>query len=410
MMTNGQVLGWAACAALLLTSLGCDGPSATFRRYETFAAKASDGDFPEAKWRGVDEALAGLYGTPDDPQLPAVEGIEQLMSLGNLQLAAGPVKSDEHGTAYGLYREHCAHCHGVTGDGNGPTAAFLNPYPRDYRRGIFKFKSTPAENRPTHGDLKQIIVNGIPGTAMPSFKLLLDSEVEALTEYVKYLSIRGETERKLIALAVDSDDEKLVDVKDAAKMKEQAAEVLNQVNDVVAGWVSAPTTVPEVTPRPEMSAEELTASVQRGRNLFYGAVANCVKCHGDSALGDGQTDSVDKWTEEFVDPTKINDKNDLAKAERKYEALGMLKLRTIRPRNLRMGIFRGGLRPIDIHLRIRHGIAGSPMPGMNLVTEKSSKALTESDVWDLVNYVQQLPYEPASEPAIAELTDLRERM
>ena len=29
-----------------------------------------------------------------------------------------------------LYREHCAHCHGISGDGVGPTAVFLNPYPR----------------------------------------------------------------------------------------------------------------------------------------------------------------------------------------------------------------------------------------------------------------------------------------
>src|SRR5262245_2338944 len=34
-----------------------------------------------------------------------------------------------------LYMQHCIHCHGVTGDGNGPTAKFLNPRPRDYRLG-----------------------------------------------------------------------------------------------------------------------------------------------------------------------------------------------------------------------------------------------------------------------------------
>ena len=90
----------------------------------------------------VDELLTASFGTPDDPIVPAVEGAE-LLDLHKLKMAAGPVGSDEDGSPRGLYREHCAHCHGITGDGNGPTAAFLNPYPRDYRPGKFKFKSTP---------------------------------------------------------------------------------------------------------------------------------------------------------------------------------------------------------------------------------------------------------------------------
>ncbi len=36
------------------------------------------------------------------------------------------------------------------------------------------------------------------GTAMPSFKLLPQSEIEALVEYVEYLSLRGQTEIALI--------------------------------------------------------------------------------------------------------------------------------------------------------------------------------------------------------------------
>src|SRR5579871_3796418 len=41
-----------------------------------------------------------------------------------------------------LYMRHCLHCHGVSGDGDGPTAQYLNPRPRDYRQGVFKFTST----------------------------------------------------------------------------------------------------------------------------------------------------------------------------------------------------------------------------------------------------------------------------
>ena len=75
----------------------------------------------------------------------------------------------------------------------GPTAAFLNPYPRDYRMGKFKFKVTAEANKPTHYDLQHILINGIPGTSMPSFRLLPDQDREALIEYVKYLAVRGET-------------------------------------------------------------------------------------------------------------------------------------------------------------------------------------------------------------------------
>ena len=76
----------------------------------------------------------------------------------------------------------------------GPTTAFLNPYPRDYRRGIFKFKGTVREDRPTTEDLLRTLTDGLQGSAMPSFKLLPQVDREALVEYVKYLSMRGEVE------------------------------------------------------------------------------------------------------------------------------------------------------------------------------------------------------------------------
>src|SRR5687768_18182134 len=151
-----------------------------------------------------------MFGTPDEPAIPVLTGagaealdavdLTPLFDLPRLKLAAGPVGSDELGNARGLYREHCAHCHGITGDGYGPTATFLNPYPRDYRPGKYKFKSTPVGSKPTHEDLTKIVYDGIPGTAMPSFKLLPADELDALVHYVKYLSIRGETERTLLTL------------------------------------------------------------------------------------------------------------------------------------------------------------------------------------------------------------------
>ena len=83
----------------------------------------------------INDALTALFGTPDDPYVLPQTGLDER----KIELAAGPVWSDhESGEQGGLYRQHCVHCHGITGDGMGPTAPFLNPYPRDYRPGVFK--------------------------------------------------------------------------------------------------------------------------------------------------------------------------------------------------------------------------------------------------------------------------------
>lgn len=143
----------------------------------------------------VANVLAAMFGTPPAPNLPLPEsGLNQQ----RLTLAAGAAWSDKEGVDRGLYRKHCVHCHGINGDGRGPTARFLNPYPRDYRQGVFKFKTTYNPAKTTDADLRRVLNNGVPGTSMPSFSLLTESELDSrLLEYVKHLLIRGEMETKL---------------------------------------------------------------------------------------------------------------------------------------------------------------------------------------------------------------------
>src|SRR5262249_57398339 len=112
--------------------------------------------------------LEAMFGTPDKPFVLPDAGLDAK----KLAVAAGPVRSDEFGRETGLYRRHCGHCHGTTGDGLGPTAMTLNPYPRDYRQGRFKFKSTELPAKPTEHDLELVLRRGVQGTAMPSFDLL----------------------------------------------------------------------------------------------------------------------------------------------------------------------------------------------------------------------------------------------
>src|SRR5207253_3229426 len=107
---------------------------------------------------------------------------------------------------------HCLHCHGVTGNGRGPTARWVNPHPRDYRQGRFKFQSVDqAEERgtvlkPRREDLLQTLMEGLEGTAMPSFRVLSQKDLNALVSYVIHLSIRGEAEYVAIKTALTEGD------------------------------------------------------------------------------------------------------------------------------------------------------------------------------------------------------------
>ena len=153
----------------------------------------------------TDWAVERLFGTPDDPKIPEVEDEEvaNLVSMEHLHRAAGPiVPQGETAELGGLYRKHCATCHGVTGNGRGPTGAILNPYPRDYRMGIFKFKSTTRGAKPTREDLARSIREGIAGTAMVRIPELSEDDVQALVDYVIYLSWRGQVERQMIDAAM----------------------------------------------------------------------------------------------------------------------------------------------------------------------------------------------------------------
>ena len=399
----------------------------------------------------ISDVLLALFGTPDQPDPADLDpfrndkssklydekgtrpGLLQMagFNLDKLEVSAGRVH-EKNGRQFGLYRLHCAHCHGITGDGAGPTAVFLNPYPRDYRQGKFKFKSTAAAEKPTHADLMRILTEGIPGTAMPSFRVLPENEREALVEYVEYLSVRGQTEIKLIEFAAGGQalpaaSALVANLPDKEGNASDATDE-NVLASILQSWrtadkhIVAPVQPPEgfvnwVTyvpknlrdggsPAPELSSDENArreASLKRGRELFYSDVASCYKCHGDSQLGDGQTTDYDYW---FTWRKELDQKPaaEREKAIAEFMALGALPPRTIHPRDLRSGVYRGGRRPLDIYRRITSGINGAPMPGVK-PTEATpdapvdpAKAATAEDLWHLVHYVLSLPYEPLSQP------------
>src|SRR5690606_24150636 len=174
----------------LIALAGCQPPEAQFSFNQLYLERQEQetgSEFAPQQVMAVVNAVTALFGTPDAPHMEPVEGIDEVLNLKNLIIAAGPIKSDNYGKGEGLYRQHCVHCYGITGIGRRPTAAFLSPYPRDFALGTFKFNSTVVGIQPMTDDLRLIIEEGIDGTAMPSFNLLPEGEVEALIDYVKYL-------------------------------------------------------------------------------------------------------------------------------------------------------------------------------------------------------------------------------
>src|SRR5262245_29079314 len=94
-----------------------------------------------------------------------------------------------------VYERRCVGCHGPKGDGNGPVAAFLDPRPRDFRLGAFKFRTTPSGSLPTDGDLFRTLTRGVRYTAMPTWHELPEKDRLAVISYVKTFSPRWKDEK-----------------------------------------------------------------------------------------------------------------------------------------------------------------------------------------------------------------------
>src|SRR4051812_37606421 len=85
-----------------------------------------------------------------------------------------------------VFDARCVECHGTTGRGDGPAAAFLTPKPRDFSTGRFKIRSTETGSVPTDDDLIQSVSRGLYGSAMPGWERILPAEdIRAVVDYIK---------------------------------------------------------------------------------------------------------------------------------------------------------------------------------------------------------------------------------
>jgi len=234
-----------------------------------------------------------------------------------------------------LYAHHCLRCHGASGDGKGTMAVFMRPRPRDYRRGVFKFTTTPYGYKPRRADLLRTVKRGVPGTSMPSFRLLADDDLDMLIDYVLVLTHRGELETELSLEADASGD--------------LSAEFPNEaVKTVMEKWETAKgAEVQPRTPMPMFTAD----NVKKGREAFL--TKGCSKCHGEDGRG-------------------------LTRDNAFTDAWGF----QTRAADLTSGMLRGGSEPTDVYRRIFSGINGTPMP--SFATSLSQEPQT---MWNLVSYV-----------------------
>ena len=218
-----------------------------------------------------------------------------------------------------LYDTSCANCHGTDGRGHGPAADALNPQPRDFTRGTYKFRSTASGSIPTDEDLYRAIAAGLPGTSMPAWKgLLSEAQLRALVVYVKQFSPRFSKESPSPIAATRA-------------------------------VASSP------------------ASIEKGR-AAYETLA-CGACHGDGGAG--------------VDAAALGLKDDWG--------------HDVQAPNLtEPWSFRGGRTAVDIYVRLKSGINGTPMPSF-------ADTAKDEDLWNVANYVVSIARRPVWEMTADEL-------
>ncbi len=324
------------------------------------------------------DAETGQLSVTSIPRLAS--GTEGALSEGDTFVIVG--EKLQNGRKH--YMRHCMHCHGVTGDGNGKTAPYLNPRPRDYRLGIFKFTSTKATSKARRDDLKRIVKKGIPGTYMPSFVLLDAAELDAIIEYIRWLALRGELENQIAGqMEVDFSKKRLEGDEDKTEIDEELDEFISEdlselfielADDLGDSWTAPEKDDSLLLPQlartdPHVDHE----SIARGKKLFLGAKVKCLSCHGPTGRGNGPSN---------------DDYNNIPGTQTKADKPGLFDQwgNVIKPRDLTSGIYRGGRRPIDIYRRIAGGIKGTPM-------QSFGKTLKDNEIWDLVNYVMYIPFE-----------------
>jgi len=118
----------------------------------------------------------------------------------------GNLTGDAH-AATEPYRRYCVVCHGELGDGNGESAQWLDPKPRDFTLGVFKCRSTPTGTLPTDQDLFDTIARGLDRSNMPPWNTFPAQMRADLVAWIKHYSPRWQTEKHGDAIVIPPEPE-----------------------------------------------------------------------------------------------------------------------------------------------------------------------------------------------------------
>jgi mono/diheme cytochrome c family protein len=302
---------------------------------------------PAVARNAIDQFLKDTFGTPAASLLATRDGAGSAVD----RLGLTPEALGEGGR---LFRYHCLKCHNLPGDGRGPAGLYVMPYPRDFRRGMFKFTTTLEGQKPRRGDLMRTLNDGLRGTAMPSFSLVPEHERDLLARYVTFLSIRGQVEYETYAAVL------------ADPTTDVPVHASGRVQAVLAEWEKAETApaLPAPPDDGEPGSAQYAASVKRGYDLFIRKADNsCISCHEDFGR----------------------------KPVLRYDVWGTVA----KPANLASTTptYKGGSRPEDFFARIRGGIPAVGMP--------AHPELTERQLWDLARFVKSAPFVRELPPEVA---------
>lgn len=292
-----------------------------------------------------------------------------------------PLKSHEQGR--GLYNYRCYFCHGYSGDARTLAATYLAPPPTDFTRA--------DPSRLTPQAIVAVLESGRPGTAMKSFRGILDKEeMLRLAEFVSaefmerkapntryhipengwkdharyqiaFPFAKGEIplSRPWESLSSEQAEGKRLYLATCISCHDRGANAVDAVD-----WDARPLSYPRnnysPTPPPldaiasaspyakhdvPKKIRGLTALEKRGERLF---LANCAFCHGADGTGKN-------WIGSFLEP---------------------------HPRNLTDTAIMSGMSRTRLIAAIREGIPGTSMPAWKSI-------LSDKDIRAIAGYVNR---------------------
>ncbi|MGH9466246.1 MAG: c-type cytochrome [Terriglobales bacterium] len=257
-----------------------------------------------------------------------------------------------------VFAANCAPCHGADGYGNGPRAAGLNPPPRNYHSGKFRYGTSVLT-------MYHTVTNGSPGTSMPSFVALSPEERMAVIHYIRTNfipkgALQPNTPAQLAALATPaaSGPAQLPPLNPVPEGQRIPIAVAMQL--VAQEAATKPAPAPGAAPAYAPSGAD--ASLGVGQAIYANA---CQSCHGDKGQGGIPTMMV--GSDPYVEVTAAS-----------FQQPRMLKS------------INDGTGFANIVL---HGLPGRMMPGHG--------TLTRPQLDSLYAYVRQLAGEPAAAAAPA---------